>query len=178
VVAGGLGFAVSCLVACGGGSGLLSSDQASTLNSRLDQVSSAVQAGDCGAVTNATEGLSSAVVDLPPSVNSTLRRNLDQGISTVGQLALKDCRTTPATTTSTTTTTRSTTTATTPRTTSTQTSSSTTSTTPPPTTTGPATTPTGSGTTSTGSGGAGLGGGGDGGAGGAGAGNGSGGNGQ
>ena len=43
LLAGGLGFAVSFLVACGGGSGLLSADQASSLNGQLDQVSSAVE---------------------------------------------------------------------------------------------------------------------------------------
>ena len=53
-IAGGLGFAVSFLVACGGGGGLLSGNQASSLNSQLDQVTSALDSGNCGAVTSAT----------------------------------------------------------------------------------------------------------------------------
>jgi hypothetical protein len=157
LLAGGLGFAVSFLVACGGGSGLLSGDQARTLNGQLDQVSSALSAGDCAAVSSASASLSNAVLALPPSVNSTLRANLTQGISTVDQLAQRECRhatqATPTNTAPATTTTSSSQTSATP----TAPSRSTTTTTPA-TTSAPATTPTGSGTTSTGgSGGAGLG---------------------
>jgi hypothetical protein len=171
LVAGGLGFVVSFIVACGGSGGLLSSDQANTLNGQLDQVASAVNAGNCGTVTNATSGLSDAVANLPGSVNATLRSNLDQGASTVAQLALQHCAQMSTATTPTTTT---------PSTTTTSTHTISTATTPPATTpattiTSPATTPAGSGTTSTGaSGGAGLGAGGTGGSGGAGAGNGNG----
>jgi len=168
LVAGGLGFVVSFIVACGGSGGLLSRDQAGTLNNRLNQVSLALSSGDCGAVSNATSGLSNAVADLPDSVNATLRANLTQGASTVESLATVHCQqtttpTTPTTATSSTTTTSPhTTTETTPA-----------ATTPAPAVTTPATTPAGSGTTSTGSsGGAGLGAGGGGGTGGAGPGNG------
>lgn len=167
LVAGGLGFVVSFIVACGGSGGLLSHDQASTLNGQLDQVSSALASGDCGAVTNATSGLTAAVANLPDSVSATLRANLAQGASTVQSLAGSHCQPTSTTTISTTTT---------PPTTSTHTvSTATTPTvaTPASTIPTPATTPAGSGTTSTGSsGGAGLGGGSAGGTGGAGAGNG------
>jgi hypothetical protein len=162
ILAGGLGFAVALLVAaCGGGSGLLSSDQASSLNGQLDQVSSAVNAGNCGAASSAAASLTNAVSNLPPSVNTTLRNNLDQGASTVSQLAQRDCRHTTSTTTSTSTTSSTSTTATTPKTTTTQTSTSNTHTAPPPTTSTSGGTPPGPGTTSTssGSGGAGLGGG-------------------
>jgi len=38
-LAGGLGFAVSFLVACGGGNGLLTSGQAGNLNSQLASIS-------------------------------------------------------------------------------------------------------------------------------------------
>jgi hypothetical protein len=146
LLAGGLGFAVSFLVACGGGSGLLSTNQADTLNSQLDQVASAVSAGQCGAAANALTTFSNAVINLPPSVSGTLTRNLEQGASTVAQLAAKDCQ--------------NTTTSTTSSSTSTSTSTSTTT----------ATTQTGSGTTNTtsASGGAALGGGGTGGSGGSG----------
>jgi hypothetical protein len=164
LLAGGLGFAVSFLVACGGGAGLLSGGQSSTLNAALDKVASAVSARDCGAASSAAASLTNAVAGLPPTVNDTLTSNLDQGASTIAQLATRDCGATTRTSTKTTPT--STTTSTT--TTSTTTSSSTTSSTPTTptiptttsTTTAPATTSTAPGTTSTGtSGGAGLGGG-------------------
>lgn len=159
LLAGGLGFAVSLVVAaCGGGSGLLSSNQASTISSQLDQISSALQSGDCRAVSSATVGLSDAVASLPGSVSPTLRSNLDQGVSTVGRLANQDCRNAPATTTPTTTTTTTpTTTSQTSSTTQTTTTTPTTTSTTTPTTSTSATTPAGPGTTSTGSGGAGLG---------------------
>ncbi|MGI8429502.1 MAG: hypothetical protein ACR2OB_09415 [Solirubrobacteraceae bacterium] len=170
LLAGGLGFAAALLVACGGGAGLLSTDQASSLNGTLGQVSAAVQAGQCGQAQRAATNLKNAVANLPASVNTTLQSNLNQGASTVAQLATNQCKTT------TTTTTRSTTTstATSSSTTSTPTTT-TTRTAPPPTSSTPTTTPSGSGTTSTGppSGGAGVGNGGGGpGTGGAGPGNG------
>jgi hypothetical protein len=170
LLAGGLGFAVSFLVACGGGANLLSGGEASNLNSRLDSISSAVDSGQCGAAANGVSGFGNDVANLHATVSPTLRRNLLQGISTVAKLAGHDCRTTSSTTTSSTTTSSSTTSTTTS--TSTSSSTSTTTSTPTSTTTSSATTTTGSGTTSTGgSGGAGLGGG-------AGGGNGNGGNGQ
>src|SRR5436305_14001437 len=79
LLAGGLGFAVSCVVACGGGAGLLSSDQAGNLNNNLDQVSSAVAGGNCGAVPSAASSLTNAVNNLPSTINTTLQRNLSQG---------------------------------------------------------------------------------------------------
>jgi hypothetical protein len=151
LVACGTGFAVSLLAACGGGAGLLSSDQANSLSNQLNNVSAAVGAHNCGGAANASQGLGNAVGSLPSTVNSTLRDDLSQGASTVRQLAAKDCQqTTPTTTTATTPT--ATTATTTPTTTTA------TTTTPPTTTT--ETTPTTTGTTSTTpSGGGGLGGG-------------------
>jgi hypothetical protein len=163
ILAGGLGFAVSLLIAaCGGGVGLLSADQSSTLSSQLDQVSSALQNGDCGAVSSAATGLGQDAGSLPGSVSATLRNNLIQGASTVGELARRDCR--PATSSSATTSTQppSTQATTPPTTSSTQSSTATTSTTPTTSTrTTPATTPSTSGTSTTGAttGGAGIGGG-------------------
>jgi hypothetical protein len=173
---GGLGFAVSLLIAAcgGGGAGLLSSDQANTLSSQLNQVSSALATGDCAGVANATNALNDSVGSLPATVNVTLRNNLIQGASTVSELAQKDCHATTsapaAPTTPTQTDTAPTTTATTtvPSTPTTSTSPTTTPTTPstPTTSTSPATTPTTPGTTSSGgTGGAGLGAGGSGGSG-------------
>ena len=175
----GLGFAVSVLLAtCGGGSGLLSGAESSSLSAQLAAVSSAVNARHCEAARTAITNFSNLVAELPPSVGPTLRRNLDQGASTVGRLAAHDCqlpattatpsqpnattRTTPTRTTSSSTT-SSTTTSTATSTTSTPapTSSTTTPTTPTTSTTStttPATRTTPTGTTSTpSSGGAGLG---------------------
>jgi hypothetical protein len=167
IVGGGLGFAVSALVACGSSGGLLSSQQANSLNDQLDQVSAAVSDGQCGAAANAVAGLRSYIGDLG-SVNQTLVNNLNQGVNTVGQLASRACPSgQPATTTSTATspkikTKTSTTTTTTTTTTSTHTTTTPTTTSPTttsPTTSTPATTTPPTGTTGgTGTGGVGLGG--------------------
>jgi hypothetical protein len=162
ILAAGLGFAASFVVACGGGSGLLSGDQSNALSSQADAVSSAVQAGNCGAAVNASAILSGDVQTLPVTVNSTLRSNLSQAAGTIAQLAQRDCHEQTTSTPPTTTTSASTSTSTTS--TSTSTSTSTTTTTPTTTTTsttttsGTATTPTDTGTTSTTTGGVGLGG--------------------
>jgi hypothetical protein len=128
-LAGGLGFAASFVVACGGGNGLLASNDASTLQSQLDRLSQAVSAGDCGTAANALQQFNSAVVGLPAQVSPTLRRNLGQGAATIGRLSAKDCRNANKTSSS-----------------SSSSSSSTTST--PTTTTAPTTTVTSSGTSS------------------------------
>jgi len=157
ILAGGLGFAASFVVACGGGSGLLSGDQSDALSGQADQISSAVQSGNCGAAVSASAVLSGDVQTLPVTVNPTLRRNLTQGASTIAVLARKDCQhhttTTaiPKTSSSTTTTSTSTSTSTSTTTPTTTSSTSTTSTS--------ATTPTDTGSTSTTTGGVGLGGG-------------------
>lgn len=161
ILAGGLGFAVSCVAACGGGAGLLSGDQSIALSGQGNEISSAVQSGNCGAAVNASRALNSDVQNLPVTVNPTLRRNLTDGAATIAQLAATDCHQHETTTTSTpsttssTTSTPSTTTTTTP-TTSTSTSTTTSSSTTPTS----ATTPTNTGTSNTDtSGGVGLGGG-------------------
>lgn len=158
LLAGGLGFAVSFLVACGGGAGLLTGGESSNLNSQLDAVASAVNSGQCGAAATAVSGFGNAIANLHASLSPTLRRNLVQGASTVSQLAAKDCHTISTTTTTTTpTTSTSSTTSSSPS--SSSSSSSTTTTSAPPTSSTSATTTSTPGTTSTsGSGGAGLGG--------------------
>lgn len=153
LVAGGLGFAVSLIAACGGGAGLLSGGQASGLNSQLDRVSSALAAGQCGAVQSGTRSLVNGVSNLPSTVNTTLRQDLSQGASTVSQLAAQQC--TQSTATAATTTTPTTTASTTATTTTATTATSTTTTTPPTTTTS-ATTPPTTGTTTGPSGGGAL----------------------
>lgn len=165
ILAGALGFAAAFVVACGGGgSGLLSGNQADTLKSQLDQVSSELASGNCSGVSSASDELTNAVANLPNSVNATLRNNLSQGASTVARLARRQCHpaetqthteTTP--TTDTATTPPATTTETTPATTPTTTTQTQTTPTTPHTTTTPATSTNPSGTTPTGtSGGVGL----------------------
>lgn len=160
ILAGGLGFAVSFVAACGGGAGLLSGDQSIALSGQGNEINSAVQSGDCGAAINASAALNKDVHSLPVTVNPTLRSNLNQGAVTIAQLAAKDCRQHQATTTTSPPTTTSTTTPTTTTTTTTPTTTTTTSTTPTSTTSTTATTPTNPGTslTTTTTGGAGLGG--------------------
>jgi len=147
LLAGGMGFAVSCLAACGGGAGLLSGNQAGQLQSQLDQVSNAVASQNCGAAATHGLALGTSIQNLPLTINPNVRRNLERGYRTTYNLAIKDCRrtttttsNTSTTTTSTTTTTPTTTTTTTPTTTTPTTATITTPTTTTPTT--PTTTPT------------------------------------
>jgi len=164
ILAGGLGFAASFVVACGGGSGLLSGDQSNALSSQADQVVSAVQSTNCGAAVSASAVLSNQVQTLSVTINSTLRSNLSQAASTISQLAQHDCRQRSTSTASTSSTSTSTTTSTSTSTsTSSSTPTSTTSSTPTSTsstsssTSSTATTPTLPGSTSTTTGGVGLG---------------------
>jgi hypothetical protein len=163
ILAAGLGFAASFVVACGGGAGLLSGGQSNALSSQADAVASAVQSGNCGAAVNASNVLNSDVQTLPATINSTLRSNLNQAAGTIAQLAQRDCHqqqtastaSTPSTTSSTTSSTSSTSTSTSTSTTTPTTTTTTTTTTTPTT----ATSPTDTGTTSTTTGGVGIGGG-------------------
>ena len=160
ILAGGLGFAVSCVAACGGGAGLLSGDQSIALSGQGNEINSAVQSGDCGAAINASAALNKDVQNLPVTVNPTLRSNLSQGASTIAQLAAKDCRLHAATTTLSPPTTSTPTTTTSPTSsTTTPTTTSTTTTTSTSTSSSTATTPPNTSTSSTTSGGVGLGGG-------------------
>lgn len=158
LLAGGLGFTVAFVVACGSSSGLLSSGQSSKLAGDLDSISSAVASQNCARAHRATSALNKDVAKLPSSVNSTLLNNLGQGAGTVSQLAARDCSSSSSSTSTTTTTTYTTTTYTT-----TATPTTPTTTTPPPTssssssTSTTATNPAAPGTSSTGSGGVGLG---------------------
>ncbi len=155
ILAGGLGFAVSFVAACGGGSGLLAGDQSDALSSQADQIAAAVQSGNCGAALSASAVLGSEVQTLPVTINSTLRSNLNQGASTIAELARRDCHHTASTasTSSSSTATTSTTSSSTSTSSSTPTTTSSTS-----TTSSTATTPTDTGSTSTTTGGVGLGG--------------------
>jgi hypothetical protein len=156
-LAGGLGFAAAFVVACGGSNGLLSADQNTTLSSRLDAISQAVNSGNCSAATNAADAFNTAVGDLAPSVSTTLVQNLGDGAQTVKQLAARDCASASSSTTSTTTSTTSTQPPSTTTTTVTNTPTTTNSSTATQTAT--ATNPAPSGTSTTTNGGASLGGG-------------------
>ncbi len=161
LLAGGLGFALAVLVAaCGGSSGLLSAQQASTLDSQLNAVAAAIDSNHCGQAGAAAQTFDNAVSNLPSSLNKTLTNNLKQASAALAAKAGPDCQSSQhATIPTTTKKTPATTTATTPPTTTTATTTSTPSTTGTHTSTAPATTGTSPGSTSTsgGSGGAGVG---------------------
>jgi hypothetical protein len=158
-LSGGLGFAVSFLVACGGGNGLLSANQASNLNGQLDSVSSAVNSGQCGAAATASQSFSNQVASLPSTINTTLVQNLGQAAATVSQLAAKDCQsaTTSSSTSSSTPTASSTTTTTTTSTTTTAPTTPTSSSTSSTSTSTTVTNPTSTSSSSTSNGGTGFG---------------------
>jgi hypothetical protein len=145
LVAGGLGLAVSLIAACGSSTGLLSSSTADSLTAQLQQVSTDLQHGDCAAAADHLASVTTSIQNLPTSVSSTLRSNLNQGLAKAQQLLAARCNQAARTTTSTTKT-QTTTTQTTTQPTTTQT---TTTTTTRPTTTTPATTTPQTGTSST-----------------------------
>ncbi len=128
ILAGGLGLAAAFLVACGGGSSLLSSGQANSLLAAFDRVGQAAGSGNCASINNATSQLNSQIQNLPGSIQGNITDSLNQWASTVGGLATKACGSTKTTTTTSTHSTTSSTTS------STNSTTSTTSTTPPPTT--------------------------------------------
>jgi hypothetical protein len=142
IVAAGLGFAVSALVGCGGSGSLLSNSQANRLDNQLSQAADDLAsyrcvraAGDITAFRNAVDSLN--------TVNATLIRNLDQGASTIQELASRECPTYTRTQTQTTkpqTTTRTDTTKTNTNTTATATTDTSTDTTTTQTQTQPTTT--------------------------------------
>jgi hypothetical protein len=151
LVAGGLGLAVSLIAACGSSNGLLSASTANNLVGQLQQVSTDIQRGDCAAAADQLATVTQQIENLPSSVSSTLRTNLDQGLTKAQELLASQCRTTATTTpnTTATTTTPTTTTETATQPTTTQTTPTITTTTTSPTTTTPATTKPETGTTST-----------------------------
>ena len=140
-------LAIGAASGCGNSDKLLPADQASTLDSALQQVADATGAGDCQQAQDALQNAQEAYAKLPASVDTRLTARLKQGLDKLSLTVGPQCRavaeqakptttatTTPATTSepTTTTTTGSTTTTTTPTTTTT---TPTTTTTTPPTTT-------------------------------------------
>lgn len=159
LLAGAVGFAVALLAGCGSSGGLLSADQASTLNNQLNSVSSALSAHNCPAVATATANLTDSASSLS-GVDGNLSTTVAEVASSIAGLAKQQCpvSASAATNTSSTASTASTATTTPPPTNTQTTTSTTTATATTPTQT--ATTPASTGTTSTGgTGGAGLGGG-------------------
>lgn len=156
VVAGGLGFAVSLIAACGSSTGLLSADTATSLTNQLQQVSSDIQQGNCAAAHDELAKLSQDIQNLPSSVSSTFRNNLNEGLTRAQELAATQCKSPTSTTPTTSTATTTTPTTTTETTTQPTTTQTTTTQTTPPTTTTPATTPVNPGTTTTGPGSGGV----------------------
>ena len=155
ICAGGLGFAVSVLVACGSSGSLLSSGQSGELTNQLAAVSRSLSNHQCSQAASELSTLQNTVNNLG-SVDQTLVSNLNQGASTIQALATREC---PTGATSSTTTTSSKTSTTKTRTTPTTTTSSSTMTTSTNTTSAPttATVTSTSSSSTTPSGGVGLG---------------------
>ncbi|HSD77531.1 MAG TPA: hypothetical protein VLA98_09000 [Solirubrobacteraceae bacterium] len=139
-----LGVAAPLLAGCGAGPkrGVPAAD-AQQLNSDLDAVASAVDAGDCTRAAAAVVKVRGDIVQLPDTVSQRLRTRLAQGADNLAQRAPAECAqnkqdktptTTPTTTTPTTTTPTTTTPTTTTPTTTTPTTTTPTTTTPPTTT--------------------------------------------
>ena len=91
LLAGGLGLAAAFLAACGAGSGLLSSSQASALIAEVNQATSDVSNGDCTNANTILVDVQTKVAGLPASVNPTLVSDLDHGADTLRALANKKC---------------------------------------------------------------------------------------
>ena len=83
-LAGSLGFAVAFVVACGGGTGLLSSEQAAEPQrpAQLRRLGRR-RPGNAAAPAAPPQSFQNQVAALPSTVNSTLARNLGQGASTL-----------------------------------------------------------------------------------------------
>ena len=163
-----LGVAAAALVACGSSGSsrrqFIPNRSAQRMSNALDDVRSAVDAGDCTTAEQALARARGVLVNLPSSVSDRLVARLRQGLDNLRVVAPKECaenraksqtqttttetttpeattETTPTTTTSTTPTTTTSTTATTTTTTPTTTTPPTTTTTPPADSSGGTTTP-------------------------------------
>jgi hypothetical protein len=148
-----LGVACSMLVACGGSTktiGLIPGDRADKINTDLDRIRAAVDAGKCAEAARALRGLQFQLGRLPGTTDPRLRARLEVGVANLAHRIPADCTantttttTTPTVTTQTQTETVPTQTVTTPPPTQTQTTPATTPTETTPTTTTPPTTTTG-----------------------------------
>jgi hypothetical protein len=75
-----LGAATALLVACGGSDGRIPSEDASSLTSALNQISSDYRAGHCEAAQRDVAKAQNAVLGLPDTVDARLRQRLQSGI--------------------------------------------------------------------------------------------------
>jgi hypothetical protein len=145
-----LGAAAAMLVACGDRSGLIPSGDASQLERHLDQVNSAVAAGDCPLADVRVTRVQGEVENLRAAgIDARLYRRLRSGVSLLASRAAQECQastTVPTETQTTETQPQTTETTTTPSTTPTETNTDTVPTTPTqPTTPTTPTTPDGTG---------------------------------
>lgn len=92
IVIGALGCAAAFLVACGDRTGLLPSDQASSLSGALDRVAAACSNGEVDGAANAAAQFRQEVDGLSPgTVDRRLIANLRDGASTLEQLIADTC---------------------------------------------------------------------------------------
>jgi hypothetical protein len=86
-----LGAATAFLVACGGNDNLIPSNDASSLENALDQVSADFHAGKCQAAEQAVSKLNGALVNLPDSVDARLRSRLRSGVANLDTRVRATC---------------------------------------------------------------------------------------
>jgi len=91
-----LGALASVAVACGDRSELLTERRAARLTGDVDRVSEAVRQRDCEATSVRLQELQAEVADLPSSVSSRLRRNLEDGVAQLAAQAQEECQGEPA----------------------------------------------------------------------------------
>ncbi len=87
-----LGALAAFAVACGDTSELLSERRAARLTGDVDRVAEAVQQGDCEATSVRLQELQAEVAELPSSVASELRRNLEDGVAQLAAQAQEECQ--------------------------------------------------------------------------------------
>jgi hypothetical protein len=86
-----LGAATAFLVACGSSDNLIPSNNASSIENALSQVSSDFQAGRCQAAEQAVSKLNGELVNLPDSVDPRLRSRLKSGVSNLDARVRATC---------------------------------------------------------------------------------------
>jgi hypothetical protein len=86
-----LGAATALLVACGGGDGRIPANNASSLTSALNQISSDYRAGRCVDAQRAVARAQNAVLALPDTVDARLRRRLQSGIQNLAAKVPATC---------------------------------------------------------------------------------------
>jgi hypothetical protein len=86
-----LGAATAFLVACGGSDGRIPANDASSLTSALNQISSDYRAGHCEAAQRAVAKAQNAVLALPDTVDARLRQRLQSGIQNLAAKVPATC---------------------------------------------------------------------------------------